>query len=147
VRAVDNQGNSSNWSNTAWEYTIPIWSEDGEALAYNNSQNIAIAPDGKICVVWGKNNKIYYSESQDGITWTEDCYIDEGREPTVAIDNNGKKHVVFHYQNQIYYSHRREDGSWGLFCPSSSYNEVSSLSIVVNISYIKQETNLSLELA
>jgi len=73
VRAYDDEGHYSGWSNKDSGITHPyLTSREPDALRFNNSRKVAVAPDGTICFVHTCHGKVWYTQSQDGVNWEKE---------------------------------------------------------------------------
>ncbi|RKZ25180.1 hypothetical protein DRQ20_05655, partial [bacterium] len=96
VRAYDDEGHYSGWSNKDSCITHPyLTSREPDALRFNNSRKVAVAPDGTICLVHTCHGKVWYTQSQDGVNWEKEKKIGEGIYPAIAVDDNGTRWVVW----------------------------------------------------
>ncbi len=101
VRAYDDEGHYSGWSNKDSCITHPyLTSREPDALRFNNSRKVAVAPDGTICLVHTCHGKVWYTQSQDGVNWEKEKKIGEGIYPAIAVDDNGTRWVVWWDKNK-----------------------------------------------
>jgi hypothetical protein len=119
VQAKDGAGHPSDWSNEAWDYAIPIWSNDENALVHNGGQKVAVVPEGApdagtICVVWSKEGEAMYTETSDaGNTWSREGPIGECSLPAIAISSQGVRGIVFEGpEHHVLYRHSNDGKHW-----------------------------------
>jgi len=125
-----------------------IWSDNGQATAYNNGQKLAYDSNLKLHIVWGSGGQIFYANSTDhGVTWSTATRVDANTTPpsinslpALAIDSQNGVGVVWqqyvpngnsgdYYAN---YNYRQSNGNWlgwGSVTYPSPYQTTPSIAI------------------
>jgi len=119
------------------------------ASAWTNEARTAIAPDGRIYVIWSKSlHDIHYIYSDDGGdtgTWstpTSICYnaSDQLCKPQISCDTNGNVHMIWQNASRLAYMKLLPDGtvsideslltSGSVWAPMMSIDDQNNLNIV-----------------
>ncbi len=96
----------SDYSDSVYDYAIPNWSDNEDALIYNNGRKIAVDQDGTICIVYSHDRRIWYSESTDGgETWSKSVCLGEPPFgtccfPAIVCDEVGRRMVVWEVRDE-----------------------------------------------
>jgi hypothetical protein len=135
------------YSNDISFYASPIgdpivaYSNTTEATSYSNGRKIVVDSNGKLHVVFATKDTVYYTtSSDDGITWSTETAVGEGRNPAIELNTSQAPSVCWSKANELYYA-EHSSNVWGapqLIYTGPAGSEVSYLSYVLD-----QKTNNS----
>lgn len=109
------------WNGTGWTKPVDVLSVPGP-YPLNSQPSIAVAPDGRIHVVWVSWGGIYHSSAyvigaNSAQAWSSPKMIDAGalQQPFVTVTSDGRLHVVFLCTDEeagVYYTTSVDGEEW-----------------------------------
>jgi len=115
---------ASAFSNTSWVTTSPCIVENVDTFSISPSTSNAIVyHNNAYHFVYSKNNKVYYTYSGDGLTWSSHTEIDNGINPAIEVMGN-TLWVFYFYDYKLKYA-KKVGNTWQIFSTNIFGNTIS----------------------